>query len=1729
MYFTIEQGLSMSASRIDPILAQLNSEVSHFEKTLWDLIQSKNQKKARSGSLIEINKTNQQLKNNPIAIIGMAALFPEAKNLQEYWDNIMREVDCITEVPPSRWDVDTYYDPDPKAQDKTYCKRGGFIPDIDFNPMEFGLPPNILEFTDVSQLVSLVIAKKAMEDAGYGETRAFNREQAGVILGAAVGRPLSGPLTARMQYPVWEKVLKSSGLSEEDTQQIIQKIKLAYLDWEENSFPGMLTNVIAGRIANRLDFGGTNCAIDAACASSLSAFKMAVSELSERRADLMLTGGIDIDNSIVTYLCFSKTPALSKRQESRPFDVESDGMIVGEGVGMLVLKRLADAERDGDRIYAVIKGIGSSSDGRYKSIYAPSPAGQARALVRAYEEAGFSPNTVGLIEAHGTGTAAGDPAEFAALTQVFGAAQTQQQSIALGSVKSQIGHTKAAAGAASLIKATLALHHKVLPATINITQPHPKLEIGTSPFYLNTKTRPWINPIAAPPRRAGVSSFGFGGTNFHIVLEEYETEQPPQPYRLHSTVQSLLLAAPTPEQLLAHCETVLQRLRGEEGDRHYIALVEDSKTLDLPVAVARLGLVAGCRSDACNLLQIGIEQLAKSLTAEGLTAMGWNHPLGIYYRQTGMATGNKVVALFSGQGSQYLEMGRELALNFPTLRQGYSEMDQLFREDGLKPLSEVVFPPPVFEEAQQQAQVAALQQTDYAQPAIGVFSTSLYKLLQQAGCKPDFVAGHSFGELTALWAAGVLSEADYAVLVKARGQAMAAPNATQDAGAMLAIKGDTSGLAALLERFPQVTIANVNSGQQVVLAGAQAEIAKVQQLLEQQGLSPILLPVAAAFHTPLVAHAQKPFAQAIEAVTFSPPQLPVYTNVTGKRYPAEPQAIQTILKAHLINQVCFQREIETIYADGGYCFIEFGPKGVLTNLVKEILVDRPHEAIALNAVWRKDSDRQLREAVIQLRVIGLPLRDLDAYQREQITPEINAKAKILNVRLTATNYVSEKTKLIFDQALQNGHQVNLAVPAADQSISLQAVSMASMANTNSAINAAANIILDQTQEPSSRPLVTSVATQTTSNSHSSNGHISNGHASNGHISNGHASNGHISNGHASNGHTQNHHGQHPPDSLSPGQNREHQELAQSGQLINATHAVPLLAVLPALPPLPSLGLASLDPLAANPPPLPEPISMQQSSESQGRAMAKLPLNYHRVLESLESSLAAFSHQQRDMLQVHEQYLHQHVDYAQAFLDLTQQQNALLRPGEFADPAPVQAVADSLERSMEQFHQHHGETLRVHDQSLQRQADHARSFFQVLHQQYAGLVNAEITEWADAPTAPAYVSNGAQRLQAKVTELAAAIATPPTFASVGRPGEALVKNGTGATNGNRSADPALGRMVKEVAVKEVAVKEVVAKEVIPPVPLVVPPAAPVLPVEMPTATPEVMLPVMPSTGEVAASLVEPLPETAAPAPAVNNSALVEALLAIVSEKTGYPADMLELDLDMEADLGIDSIKRVEILGTMQQQFPDYPAISPEDLGELRTLGQIIAQMQLSAVGLLAPPPVPNAGVAPALTAPPPLDIGHPPSTNGNGNGNGNGPTGVVAMAPPPAGQTVPDRAPPVPSAPPTLPANAVGHHEATALVDALLAIVSEKTGYPADMLELDLDMEADLGIDSIKRVEILGTMQQQFPDYPAISPEDLGELRTLGQIIAQMQQQVMGAAQTAEKKKTRPPVLATSLT
>ena len=1397
----------------------------------------------------EIYRTNQQLQQTPIAIVGMASIFPQARNLQEYWENIVNELDCIADVPESRWNVQDYYDPDPQAPDKTYCKRGGFIPHIDFNPLDFGIPPNLLEVTDVSQLLGLVVAKKALEDSGYGESRQFNHEHTGVILGVAAARQLAVPYGSRMQYPIWQRALENSGIPAEEATKIVEKIKQAYVNWDTNSFPGLLSNIVAGRIANRFNLGAMNCVVDAACASSLAALSMAVSELTARRADMMLSGGVDTDNSIFAYLCFSKTPAVSPSQNVRSFDADSDGMMLGEGLGMVVLKRLEDAERDGDRIYAVITGIGSSSDGRYNSIYAPRSEGQVKALQRAYEAAGIAPADIGLIEAHGTGTPVGDRAEFSALKEVF-QDKKRKQKVAFGSVKSQIGHTKAAAGAASLIKTALALHHKTLPPTINITKPNPKLEIESSPFYLNTKTRPWFN--SGSLRRAGVSSFGFGGTNYHIVLEEYQQQQ--EFSRLNSTPQPVLISADTPSQLLIVCDEMLQQLQGDEGKQHYQRLIETSKSCQIPLNVARVGFLVKSLTETCQKIKTALALLKQRQDP-------WEHPQGIYYRPSGLELGGKVVALFSGQGSQYLEMGRELAINFPCMREALERVGKLTSEDSTS-VAEVVFPPPTFTPEIAQAQKDELKRTEYAQPAIGAFSVGVYKILKQARFKPDFVAGHSFGELTALWAAGILSERDYFSLVKARGKAMASPT---DAGCMMAVTGNISQVQKLLADFPEITIANLNSPKQVVLAGNKPELSKLQQFLTKKGYSAILLPVSAAFHTQLVAHAQKPFADAIDFTTFNSPTIPVYTNVTGKSYPTDSPTIKTILQSHLLNRVLFQQEIENIYADGGYCFVEFGPRRILTNLVQEILGDRPYLAIATNGSRQKDSDLQLREAVMQLRVAGLSLENLDPHQRTEKISQ-TPKNKALNLRLTGVNYVSEKTKKAMEKALGAKSQVTEEFNGEDIKSKIKNNS-SEVLNSQSTSAVSPKNELDLVKLPSdsySQPPNSMFEVNSASNRHNGNG---NGSAT---------------------------------------VVRSKTSL-QPENTVTSTEAIKSIAAQPTV--------------SQTPNPLP-------------------------VLTSLEKRLQQLEKNQTEICRLHEQYLNQQQEYTKIVLDVIQQQNALFVNDNFIQqPVEIRkSILENTDSSLNKLHEHQGKVLNLHKQYIDHQVAYVVNFLQSTVQDYGPTIDTSAVEPnGELPSSesngdsslfiPLNISNGNNNIPDVAGNFSNGLAYCPPLAQ-NNLGVQIPDNFAAEENITTEPDSNLDlpKPIEDLDTQDhLKSEETVTKTNIPE-------QTETNNVESPAAT-EKLNPINID---------------------INFEELGQTLLAVVSESTGYPIEMLELDMDMEADLGIDSIKRVEILGILQERYPDLPQPDLEELAEieLRTLNQIVEYMQTLVSGVEKKNSVPN---------------------------------------------------------------------------------------------------------------------------------------------------------------------------
>ena len=860
----------------------------------------------------------------PIAVVGLGALMPDALDPADFWRNVVAGRDLMTDVPPSRWLIGDYYDADPAVPDGTYGRRGAFLPAVDFDPMRYGIPPNALPATDTSQLLALMVAEQVLADCASGP---IDRERVSVLVGASALQ-LMVEVSGRLQRPLWLKGLRDRGMPEADAQAACDAIAANYVPWTEETFPGLLTNVISGRIANKFDLHGTNHTTDAACASSLAAVYAAVAELALGRADLVLTGGVDTMNDITMFTCFSRTPALSLSGDCRPFSDAADGTMLGEGIAMFALKRLADAERDGDHVYAVIRGVGTSSDGRGAAIYAPRPEGQVRALRRAYESAGYGPGSVELVEAHGTGTRAGDAAEFAALREVFAASHAGSAWCALGSVKSQIGHTKAAAGAAGLLKAVLALAHQTLPPTIKVDQPSAALGIDGSPFYLNTQARPWTR-AADHPRRASVSSFGFGGTNFHVTLEEY---RPPAGSRARPAGRF----AAGPELVLLSAgsrDELLRRLR-QLGPSRSLSVVAGQTRQDFRADDdLRLAVTVSSPADLA----------AKLTAAEMLIEGGATAAPGIHLA-TGGAQPGRVGFLFPGQGSQYVGMGADVAMAMPQAQASWDRTASLGL--GEVPLHTVVFPAPAFTDAGRLGQEARLTATEWAQPALAAHSMALLSVLSDLKLVPDCVAGHSFGELTALYAAGAVGPDTLLRLARRRGELMR--EAAAEPSAMLAVTASWDQAAGAIEQVPGVWLANDNAPRQVVLAGTREALEAAAARLSGQRIGTMWLNAAAAFHSPLVAAAAGPLLDFLRAADVRAPSVKVYAGADATVYPDDQDELRRRLADQLTAPVRFVDVINAMYADGVRTFVEVGPGAVLTGLAGQILGDREHAAVCLD-------------------------------------------------------------------------------------------------------------------------------------------------------------------------------------------------------------------------------------------------------------------------------------------------------------------------------------------------------------------------------------------------------------------------------------------------------------------------------------------------------------------------------------------------------------------------------------------------------------------------------------------------------------------------------------------------------------------------------------------------------------------------------------------------------------
>ncbi|WP_238427056.1 type I polyketide synthase, partial [Streptomyces adustus] len=864
----------------------------------------------------------------------MAVLLPGARDLETYWRNLRDGVDAIGEVPQGRWDAG-YYRPGtasaPAVADQVYCRRGGFVDALaEVEVTRFGIMPNSVAGTEPDQLIALHVAAAALADAG-GVDRLPDRRRIGVVLGRG-GYLTPGLVRLDQRVRTAGQLVRTLGeLLPDLTDAQLERVRTAFTDKlgpdSAESAIGLVPNLAASRVANRLDLRGPAYTVDAACASSLVAVDQAVGELASGRCDLMLAGGVHHCHDITLWSVFSQLRALSPSERIRPFHRDADGILIGEGTGVVVLKRLADARRDGDRVYAVIRGTGVASDGRTAGLVNPDPGGQANAVRQAWRAAGLAPAapaSVGLLEAHGTATPAGDRAELATLTAVFGpAGESGADRAVLGSVKSMIGHTMPAAGVAGLVKAALAVHHATLLPTLHCEDPHPAL--AATRFRTLEKAVPWETSPGEPVRRAAVNAFGFGGINAHVVLEEEPAPVATVPVpktaravvRVAEPERVLLLAADGPEPLAALLDTDDDSVRAAGLD----------PALPHP-AVGRTRLA---------VVDPTAKRLAVARRAVG-RGRAWHGRGDVWFRPGPL--------LGPGHG--------KLAFVFPGLEGEFTpRVDDVAAHFGLPDVT-----------APDGESVA-----DVGRHGLGVVAVGrlLDAALRRTGVVPDAVAGHSVGEWTAMTVAGLYSGDEVDAFM-----ADFDPDSVTVPGLAFGAVGAPAQrvLAALEEEWAGagLVLSHDNAPGQSMVCGPDTAVEAFVRSFRARGVLGRVLPFRSGFHTPMLAPYLGPIRQAAQRFRLHPASVPVWSGTTAAPFPEREVEVRELFVRHLLEPVRFRQLVESLYAAGHRTFVQVGP-GQLASLVGDTLADRDHLAVAANSPHRTGL-AQLRRVASALWTAG---------------------------------------------------------------------------------------------------------------------------------------------------------------------------------------------------------------------------------------------------------------------------------------------------------------------------------------------------------------------------------------------------------------------------------------------------------------------------------------------------------------------------------------------------------------------------------------------------------------------------------------------------------------------------------------------------------------------------------------------------------------------------------------
>ncbi len=854
----------------------------------------------------------------PVAIVGMAVLLPGAPDLESYWQNLVNGVDAITDVPERRWES-SFYDPDgavgPAQADRIYCRRGGFVDGLaEFDSTEFGIMPNSVAGAEPDQLIALKIAASAIADAG-GKERLPARDRIGVIIGRSGGGLTPGWVRLEQRVRTAHQLVHTlSELVPDLAPEQLDRIKAAFTEQAGKLTPDAvagLTPVLAvSRIANRLDLRGPAYTVDAACAASLLAVDHAVGELASGRCDMVVVGGVHHCHDILLWSSFAQVRMLSPSQRMRPFDRAADGILMGEGTGMVVLKRLADAERSGDRIYAVIRGTGVTNDGRAGGLMRPEPDSQVLAQRRAWETAGLDPaepGSLGLLEACGAATPVGDQAELEALARVFG--KPAGDRAVIGSVKSMIGHTMQAAGIASLIKAALAVHRGVLLPTLGCEDPHPAM--ASTRFRPISSAEPWELSGGQRVRRAAVNAFGFGGVNVHVVLE-----QPPstadalpvrQPVMVSEPEQVLQLAAATPgglAELLDRDDAAVRALSSSEA----------------PASSCRLGVVDPTPKRLAT---------ARRVVAKGASWRGRND------------------VWFSPRPLLDTRPVSRIAFVFPGLEAEFSpRVDDVADHFGLpRPDTSL---------------------GDVARHGVALVTVSrlLDRALRRLHIVPDVVAGHSVGELTAMASAGMYTDAEADQCVASVDlDALLVPDV------VFAVLGcGVDGVVDVLADREDIVVSHDNSPNQAIVCGPAAAIEQLIRSFRARNVLGRVLPFRSGFHTPMMAPYVVPTREAVSRLRLRPPSVPIWSATTVAHYPDDETEVRALMVRHLLEPVRFRPLIEAMHADGIRVFVQVGA-GQLGSLIDDTLRGEEHLTVAANSPHRSGLD-QLRRVVTALWVEG---------------------------------------------------------------------------------------------------------------------------------------------------------------------------------------------------------------------------------------------------------------------------------------------------------------------------------------------------------------------------------------------------------------------------------------------------------------------------------------------------------------------------------------------------------------------------------------------------------------------------------------------------------------------------------------------------------------------------------------------------------------------------------------